>query len=281
MNRHPSILITGASTGIGRECTLELSKQGYKIYAGVRKQEDFDALNSIGSEYIYPIILDVCKEDDTQEAFKILSKDNDCPLFGLINNAGIGISGMIEVTPVEELIKLFEVNIIGLHRVTKAMLPLIRKSKGRIINIGSSSSFFSGPGLGIYASSKFAVRAYNDSLRMEMKSHGVKVSLVAPGPIESEIWDKSKAYKEYLRSKTDPELLKTYEMFVKAGDKILDKIKPIPAIHVVKAVLHGLTAKKPKYVYMVNARAARFISRIPKKWSDYLILKEIQKTANN
>jgi len=279
MKKNKSILITGASTGIGRECVLVLEKQGFKVYAGVRRSEDFTELKNIGTGNIHPVMLDVCKEEEIHEVYKILAKDNDSPLSGLVNNAGVGISGIIEATPVEELVKLFEVNFIGLHRVTKAMLPLIRKNKGRIVNIGSSSSFFSGPGLGPYAASKFAVRAYNDALRMEMKCHGVKVSLVAPGPIASAIWDKSKVYKEYLRSKTDPELLKTYAMFVKAGDKILDRIKPIPAIHVVNAVVHGLTAKNPKYVYLVNARMVRFISKIPQRWIDYLFLKEIQKIA--
>jgi short-subunit dehydrogenase len=279
-NKNKSILITGASTGIGRECALILDKEGFKVYAGVRNSQDFDALNEIGTGNIQPVILDVCKEKDINDLFKTIEKDGDNPLFGIINNAGIGISGIIEATPVEELVKLFEVNLIGLHRVTKAMLPYIRKNKGRIINIGSSSSFFAGPGMGPYAASKFAVRAYNDALRIEMKTQNVHVSLVAPGPIESAIWDKAKNYKEYMRSKIDSELKEVYKVFVKASDKILDRIKPKPASLVAKAVLHALTSKKPKFVYMVNANAVRVLSWIPQRWSDHLLLKEIQKTAD-
>ena len=93
--------------------------------------------------------------------------------------------------------------------------------------------------MGPYAASKFAVRAYNDALRMELKTQGVHVALVAPGPIESAIWDKAKRYKEFIRSHIDPELKETYKMFVKASDKILDKIKPKPASLVAKAVLRN------------------------------------------
>jgi len=276
-----SILITGASTGIGRACALHLDKQGFKIYAGVRNLDDFDHLLQAGSENMQPVILDVCKEKDVEEALKIISNDNS--LFGLINNAGIGISGLIEATPVAELKRIFEVNFIGLHRVTQAFLPMIRKSKGRIINIGSSSSFMSGPALGPYSASKFALRSYNDALRIEMKTFGVSVSLVAPGPIESAIWEKAIKYKEEIRKKISPELLKEYDLFVKAGDNLFNQIKPIPAIHVVNAVHHALTAKKPKYVYLVgkNAIMARIFSNFPKKWSDSLFLDRIKKAAAN
>ena len=281
MNKNKSVLITGASTGIGRECALVLDKEGFKVYAGIRNPDDFKLLGELGTGNIRPVILDVCKSEDINEVFKTIEQDADNPLFGLINNAGIGISGIIEVTPVEELTRLFEVNFIGLHRITKTFLPLLRKNKGRIVNIGSSSSFLSGPGLGPYAASKFAVRAYNDALRMELKTQGVHVALVAPGPIESAIWDKAKRYKEFIRSHIDPELKETYKMFVKASDKILDKIKPKPASLVAKAVLHGLTVKKPKYVYMVNAKIVRFLSRMPQRWIDRLYLKHIQKISES
>jgi len=280
MKRNNSVLITGASTGIGRECAKFLDNQGFKVYAGVRKPEDFKTLNETGSGNIQPVMLDICQEKDVLEVLEIIQKNNGHPLFGLINNAGIGISGIIEATPIEELTRLFDINLIGLHRMTKAMLPIIRKNNGRIINIGSSSSFISGPGMGPYAASKFALRAYNDALRIEMKTQGVRVSLVAPGPIESAIWDKARKYKEYMRGNIDPELKETYKMFVKASDKILDKIKTKPATLVAKAVFHALTAKNPKSVYMVNAKVVRLLSIMPHRWTDNLFLRHIQKIAD-
>lgn len=278
-----SILITGASTGIGRACALHFDNQGYKVFAGVRNSEDYEKLIKAGSDNLKPVILDVCKDDDVANTLKIILDDNDSTFYGLVNNAGIGISGLIEATPVSELRRIFDVNFIGLHRVTQAFLPLIRKNKGRIVNIGSSSGFMSGPALGPYSASKFALRSYNDALRIEMKTFGVHVSLIAPGPIESAIWEKAIKYKEEIRKKISPELLKDYDLFVKAGDALLDQIKPIPVVHVVNAVNHSLTAKKPKYLYLVgkNAVMARIFSSLPKKWSDSLFLDRIKKAAGN
>jgi len=283
MNNKRSILISGASTGIGRECALLLDKQGFKVFAGVRKTSDFEALTLSGNRNIQPVILDVCKDKDVRSVIKLVSEDKTYRFFGLINNAGLGISGLVEVMPFEEFKKLFEVNLFGVHRLTRAFLPMIRKNEGRIINIGSSSSFFSGPALGPYAATKFALRAYTDALRMEMKFFNVFVSLVAPGPVESAIWDKAQVYKEKVRKNTDPELLEVYNTFLKAGDKLLDKVELIPAMHVANAVLHGLIARKPKYVYLVgkNAKMAHFISKIPQKWSDYLFLSRWQKIVDS
>lgn len=282
---HPkkSILITGTSTGIGRECALLLADKGFKIYAGVRNPLDFQKLKDLGNGRIQPVMLDVCNDQDVAEVFRIISEDQDYPLFGLINNAGIGISGILEATPLDEFRRLFEVNLFGVHRVTRIMLPLIRRNKGRVINIGSSSSFFSGPALGPYAGSKFALRAYNDALRMEMKPFGVHVCFIAPGPVESAIWSKAREYKEKVRKNTGPELLETYRVFIAAGDKILDKINPIPSIHVANAVFHGLTARKPRNVYLVgkNAKLAHFISLLPKSWSDRLFINRLRKISES
>ncbi|MGD9327912.1 MAG: SDR family oxidoreductase [Cyclobacteriaceae bacterium] len=278
-----SVLITGASTGIGRACALYLDNEGYKVYAGVRNSEDFDSLLKAGSDRIQPVILDVCEDEDVENTLRTILKDKDNTLFGLVNNAGIGISGLIEATPMTELKRIFEVNFFGLHRVSQAFLPLIRKNKGRIVNIGSSSSFMSGPALGPYSASKFALRSYNDALRIEMKTFGVHVSLIAPGPVESAIWEKAIKYKEEIRKKISPELLRDYDMFVKAGDALFDNIKPIPTYHVVNAVHHALTSKKPKNVYLIgkNAVLARIFSSLPKKWSDSLFLDRIRKAAGS
>jgi short-subunit dehydrogenase len=281
MTNNKSVLITGASSGIGKECALSLDKQGFMVYAGVRNISDSIKLSKEGTGNIQPVMLDVCKEDEIRAAFELISTETNYLFFGLINNAGIGISGLIEATPLEELQRLFDVNFLGLHRVTQTMLPLIRKNKGRIINIGSSSSFMTGPALGPYSASKFALRAYNDALRIEMKPFGVQVSLIAPGPIESAIWNKALLYKEKVKKNTDPELLQVYDMFVKAGDRLLDEVHPIPAFHVSNAVVHSLTAKKPKYIYMIgkNAKIARFISWMPRKWTDNMFLNHIKKAG--
>jgi short-subunit dehydrogenase len=251
MKDKKSVLITGASTGIGKACALYLDNQGFMVFAGVRNQEDKKKLIKEGSDKLKPVILDVEKEDTIVDAYNMISNETEYPLFGLVNNAGIGIGGVLEATPTEEIRKVMEVNVIGLHAVTKAFLPLLRINSGRIINIGSISSFVASPGAGTYAASKFAVRAISDSLRLELKPFGMFVSLVAPGPVESAIWKKSKAYRERLRKSVDPGITNAYSLFVKISDIIDDLINPVPAIEVAKVVAHGLTSKKPKYVYVV------------------------------
>ena len=281
MDNNRSVLITGASTGIGKACAFHLDQLGFTVFAGVRKHEDRDIISNTGSDRLKPIILDVTNEETILNAIKIISSETDNTLFGLVNNAGIGISGVLEATPVEEFRKLLEVNVLGLHEVTKSFLPMLRQNKGRIVNVGSGSSFLAGPGTSSYAASKYAVRAITDSLRLELKHLGMHVSLVAPGAVQSAIWEKSKKYKEKLRKNAPEELKNIYELFVKAGDKIVDQIHPIPAIEVAKAVEHALTAKKPKMVYLVgkDAKMAYRFSKYSKNLTDWLMLKHIENIA--
>ncbi|MCP4401321.1 MAG: SDR family oxidoreductase [bacterium] len=281
MKSKKSILITGASTGIGKACALHLDKLGFMVFAGVRKDKDMDALNKEASDKLQPIILDVTKVDTINNVVEIISNEVEYPLFGLVNNAGIGINGVLEAIPETELRTLLEVNVIGLHTVTRSFLPLLRKNTGRIINIGSSASFMAGPGVSSYSASKFAVRAISDSLRFELQPFGMFVSLVAPGAIESDIWDKAKVYKEELRKSVAPQLLEAYKLFVTVGDKVIALIRPIPALEVAKVVAHGLTSKKPKYVYLVgkDAKRAYMLSKLPKSLFNWLVIKHLTKIA--
>jgi len=276
-----SILITGASSGIGKACALYLDQLGYKVYAGVRKDSDKQQLSSEGSERLIPVILDVTNRESIIAAEKFISEEIEYPLYGLVNNAGAGISGVIEATPLEEFRNLLEINVLGVHQVTQSFLPLLRKNRGRIVNIGSSAAFFAGPGSGPYAASKFALRAYTDSLRIELKQFDMDVSLVAPGAVESKIWEKASKYKEKYRNNTDPNLLKLYEVFTKAGEKIISQIKPIAAIEVARAVHHGLASVKSRNLYLVgkDSKVAFKIGRMPQNLSDKLMLARMKKIA--
>ena len=167
LENNKTILITGTSSGIGKACALYLDKLGFKVYAGVRKQVDGENLKKETSERLTPLILDVTDGESIRTAVTMIEKETDGKVYGLINNAGIGRSGTLEVTPVAEIRKLMEVNLIGLMAVTKAFIPMLRKERGRIINIGSTSGFLAFPGAGAYSASKFAVRALTDSLRIE------------------------------------------------------------------------------------------------------------------
>jgi len=273
-----TIIITGASTGIGKACALHLDKTGFKVFAGIRKQNDGDSLKEEVSDKLTSIILDVTDIKSIQSAANIIEKESNGELFGLVNNAGIGLSGVVEVTPIEEIRKLMEVNVIGLFAVTQTMLPLLRKSKGRIINIGSTSSFIALPGASVYSASKFAVRAITDSLRRELKHLGVSSILIAPGAVESEIWEKRKEYKAELRKRVKPEIAEHYTTLARFGDKIEQELKKVPAIEVAKAVTKALTSAKPKFYYPVgsDAKGATITSLFPKRFLDWAIMKRIK-----
>ena len=279
MDYNKAIVITGTSTGIGKACALYLDEMGYIVYAGVRKQANGDNLKNEASDRLTPIILDVADENSISKAASVIEKETGGNVFGLINNAGIGRGGALEVTPVAEIHKLMEVNVIGLMAMTQAFIPMLRKAKGRIINIGSTSSMLAFPGASAYSASKFAVRAITDSLRVELKPFGMSVILVAPGAVESEIWDKGKAYKEKLRKTVKPEIAQLYAPLIKFGDKLNAELKKIPAIEVAKAVTHALTSTKPKHYYLVgkDAKGAAKAAKFPKGLLDWIILKRIQK----
>ena len=279
MEDSKAVVITGTSTGIGRACALHLDKLGFRVYAGVRKQTDGDNLKEEASDRLSPIILDVTDENSISWAVSIIEKETGGELWGLVNNAGIGRGGALEITPVAELRKLMEVNVIGLMAVTQAFIPMLRRGKGRIINIGSTSSLLAFPGASVYCASKFAVRAVTDSLRLELKPFGMLVILVAPGAIESDIWDKGKAYKEQLRKSVKPEIAQLYAPLSKIGDKLNEKVKKIPAIEVAKDVAHALASKKPKSYYLVgnDAKGAAKAAKLPKCILDWILLKRIQK----
>jgi NAD(P)-dependent dehydrogenase (short-subunit alcohol dehydrogenase family) len=274
-----TIVITGSSTGIGKACALHLDKLGYKTYAGVRKQTDGDRLREEASDRLVPIILDVTDADSITAAVSTIEREAGGNVFGLINNAGIGRSGVLEVTPIDEIRKVMDVNIIGLMAMTKALIPMLRKNKGRIINIGSTASFLASPGASAYAASKFAVRAVTDSLRLELQPFGMSVILVAPGAVESEIWEKGTAYKNEMRRSIKPENAQRYATLIKFGENLIKEIKKIPAKEVAISVAQALASKKPKPYYIVgkDAKAGVKAARLPKSLLDWIFIKRIQK----
>jgi NAD(P)-dependent dehydrogenase (short-subunit alcohol dehydrogenase family) len=279
MNDNKTILITGTSTGVGKACALYLDKVGFKIYAGVRKQTDAADLRKEASDNLKTVILDVTDPVSIHNAANYIGKETGGHICGLINNAGIGRGGALEITPVEEIRKLFDVNVLGLLAVTQAFIPMLRNGRGRIVNIGSTSSFLAIPGASVYSASKFAVRALTDSLRVELKPFGLFVILVAPGAVESAIWEKGKKYKEELRKSIKPDVADLYAPLKKFGDRLNEKITKIPAVEVAKVVAGIFSTKRPKAYYLVgnDAKGAAMAARLPKGILDWIILKRIQK----
>ena len=179
-----AVLVTGASTGIGRKLTERLAADGYWVYAGARKDSDLKQLGAIKN--VQPLRLDVTNLRDIAAALQIVSK-NDHGLYALVNNAGIASFGSMLETAPEEFEAMMKVNLYGPYHVTRAFAPLLIASKGRITNIGSISGILSEPGLGPYQMTKHAIESFTDVLAEELAPAGVLVNMVDPGSFNSEI----------------------------------------------------------------------------------------------
>ena len=179
-----AVLVTGASTGIGRYITERLASEGFLVYAGARKQADLDALNEI--ENVKAVRLDVTVQDEIDAAVRTV-EEGGLGLYGVVNNAGIFIGGPLTDVSVDELHWIMDVNVYGVYRITKAFAPMIIESGGRITTIGSISGILAGPFGGHYSMTKHAIEAYTDSLAAEMEGFGVAVSVIEPGNYDSKI----------------------------------------------------------------------------------------------
>jgi len=275
MNR--TVLITGTSTGIGRASALHLDDLGFTVYAGVRKPDDAEALKREASGRLKPIILDVADEGSVKSAAQKIKSETGGSIDALINNAGVGLGGALEVTPLEEIHKVMNINVVGLLTVIKIFLPMLRESQGRIINIGSTAGYFSSPGASVYSGSKFAVRAITDALRLELHHFGIKVILVSPGAIESAIWDKGKAYRQALQDSVDTAIASLYSALRRFGDSLYKDMKRIPASRVSNVITDALTSNCPKRHYIVgrDAKGAKKATYLPAALLDKIILKRI------
>ena len=181
-----AVLVTGASSGIGRAIAETLAANGYFVYAGARKEQDLAALDSI--ENMQAIRLDVTVQEEIDAAVAAVMAEGR-GLYGLVNNAGVLITGPSAEVDVDKVRWLFDVNVFGVYRVTQAFIPLIIESRGRIVNMGSIAGNIGIEFLGPYSMSKHAIEAYTDALAAEMQRFGVHVSVIAPGDYASKIWE--------------------------------------------------------------------------------------------
>jgi NAD(P)-dependent dehydrogenase (short-subunit alcohol dehydrogenase family) len=274
-----AVLITGASTGIGAASAWELDRRGFRVFAGVRNEEAAGRLREKASPNLTPLMLDVTDAAQIAAAVETVEQAaGSRGLSGLVNNAGIAVGGPLEILPLEAFRRQIEVNVIGLLAVTQAFLPLLRKGRGRIVNVSSISGAMSSPFMGPYAASKHAVEALSDSLRLELRHSGVAVSVVAPGPIDTPIWEKSSQEAEFMEETIPPESIAPYKDDLSALRAMIRETarSADPVETVVRAVVHALTAKKPKIRYYIRFRN-RLISRgfkvLPDKLRDWIILR--------
>ena len=283
-----NVLVTGASTGIGRATTRYLDEVGYSVFACVRKESDLVSIQQECSINVKPIILDVSSSNQIEEGVnKVKNACNNHGLFAVVNNAGITAIGSVETSELAEFKKVFEVNLFGMVAITKAFLPLLREfqkhnenSSCHIINISSIAGLQGYPLFSAYNSSKFAVRGFSEALRLELISTGINVSVIEAGAIATEIWNKSKNDISELKSKLKSS---NYSgQYLNALEKIevlLSKAESKAASPkiVAELIYKIFTSKSPKFSYLIgpDSKLVGFATKlVPEKARHKGILKE-------
>jgi NAD(P)-dependent dehydrogenase (short-subunit alcohol dehydrogenase family) len=246
-----AVLVTGASTGIGEATALRMKRAGWDVFAGARKDADLERLRGEG---LAPLKLDVTDADSIASAKAELDERG---LHGLVNNAGVAVSGPMEFVPLEELRHQLEVNLVGQVAVMQAFMPNIREATGRIVNVSSIGGRFALPMVGPYAASKHALEAVSDSLRRELRPWGIHVSVIEPGAVVTPIWDKGRETADRLEDEMGAQARSRYG---KLAARIRQETEKIPdrgvgPDEVAKAIEQALTASRPKTRYVVGRDA--------------------------
>jgi NAD(P)-dependent dehydrogenase (short-subunit alcohol dehydrogenase family) len=250
------VLITGASTGIGEATALRLDEAGFRVFAGVRKEEDGERLRSKASDRLRIIQpLDVGDAEQIAAAARFVEQElAGEPLRGIVNNAGIATGGVLEAMDLDELRRTLEINSIAPVAVAQAFLPMLRRSRGRIVNMSSIGGRVAQPFAGPYIVSKHALEAINDVLRLELIEWGIDVIAIEPGTIATPIWQKGSNQAEEALAGMSPEQRELYGKRVGKMAKVLasQTKRGAPPSKVAAAVEQALTAKRPKTRYLVG-----------------------------
>jgi NAD(P)-dependent dehydrogenase (short-subunit alcohol dehydrogenase family) len=273
-NSRGAVVVTGASTGIGHASAKHLAGLGFQVFAGVRRDEDAERLRQADGR-IEPVRIDVTDQASIDATAERVREATGGRLAGLVNNAGIAVPGPLEYLPVEEFRRQIEVNLVGQVAVTQAFLPMLRSAKGRVVNIGSIGGRVALPLLGPYAASKHAMEGLTDSLRRELKPAGIKVSIIRPGPIATEIWERGNNTADELLERM-PGVEKDYGPAIAASRAWAAERagEAVPPSAVADVVADALTADKPRTRYIVGPRAkmmVRLREILPDRWFDALI----------
>lgn len=273
-----TVVVTGASTGIGAACALDCVSRGMTVFAGVRDPRAGETLARKAGPSLIPITFDVTDERSIAQSVEAVQRVvGEAGLGGLVNNAGIVIGSPLEVIPLPQLRKQLEVNVIGQIAVTQAFLPLLRRGRGRIVNMGSIAGRGTIPLLGPYSASKYALEALTDALRMELQPWGIQVSIIEPGAIATPIWEKSAKEAEGLEALASEEAKILYaEAVIRIREAVAEAAKrAIAPDAVARAVHHALTASRPHTRYLVGSDAklrAWMVKWLPDRIQDKLLL---------
>jgi NAD(P)-dependent dehydrogenase (short-subunit alcohol dehydrogenase family) len=272
-----SVLITGASTGIGRATAQHLDQRGWRVFAGVRKEEDAASLREAGSDRLEPLTLDVTDADQIAAAAeRIAAETGPAGLDGLVNNAGIAVPGPLETLPIEDFKRQIDVNLNAQVAVTQAMLPAIRTARGRIVFITSIGGLMAFPMFGAYHAAKFGLEAVGDVFRQELRPWGISVSVVEPGSVATPIWDRGDAEVDAIAARAGDDHAQLYGEAVDAYRGVARKTgeRGIPPEKVAARIEHALSARRPRVRYLVgaDARGQAFASRVlPDRMVDWVV----------
>jgi NAD(P)-dependent dehydrogenase (short-subunit alcohol dehydrogenase family) len=275
----PDVVITGASSGIGFAACQVLVRRGFRVFGSVRTQVDADRLREqLGARYV-PLIFDVTDPDSVNQAAAAVTKTvGEQRLFGLINNAGIAVLGPLAYVPLERFRLQIEVNLLGVHTVTQAFLPLLGTESsrvgepGRVINISSISGRLAMPFAGAYAASKFGLEGYSDSLRRELMLFGIKVILIEPRAVVTPIWNNA----EVAVVQQFPNTPYDRPLRVFAGQAMREAKTGLPSQRVGELSWRVLTTPRPRARYPILPHrlvAWSIPRRLPTEFLDYCIAK--------
>ena len=270
----PSVLVTGASRGIGRSIAEHLAGQGWDVIAGVRTQQDADALTAVNPQHISAVILDVTDDADLAQLEATLPADLDA----VVNNAGIVVSGLMETLSSDEWRRQLEVNVIGALAVTRAVLPRLRRSKGRIVFISSISGRVSAPVVGAYSASKFALEAAADAMRMELRPWGVSVVLVEPAQTDTDLWRNADTVASELEQALSTAHRALYAKHIAGFRKSIPMSQrlAVAAERVAEVVEQALTVKRPRARYVVGLGPrlqVALVTHLPARLRDFALRK--------
>jgi NAD(P)-dependent dehydrogenase (short-subunit alcohol dehydrogenase family) len=267
-----TVVITGSSSGIGEASALLMARDGFRVFAGVRKPEDGERLRQKAGKNITPVIIDVTDPASISADSAQVKDQIEHGLDGLVNVAGIGVMGPLEYTTAEEMHRIFEINVFGQIAVIQAFLPMIREARGRIINISSVGAHIAIPFGGLLSASKSAFGSLSDALRLELRPFGIRVSVIEPGAIATPAVEKTLGDVEGVIARLPPEGSSRYGQMLRNFNKrayAREKNGSPPTV-VAKAVHHALIARVPKIRYVVGKDALP-LTILPRLLSDSLL----------
>lgn len=270
-----AVLVTGASTGIGRATALRLDSLGFTVFAGVRKLADGDALGEAGSGRLVPVSVDVTEPAQITAAGEAIAASG-LPLVGLVNNAGIAAAAPLEFVPIADFRHQLEVNVVAQLAVTQAVIPMLREARGRIINITSIGGLIAGAMLGPYHASKFAFEAMTDTLRVELAPWGIHVVAIEPGRIATPIWATSAARADRMATEMPAAAFDLYGRRIEVAKRgaAAATASGLNPDEVAKTVARALTTRRPRTRYPVGMDAkvgSAIIARLPDRLRDRVL----------